>query len=187
MRTSQMTLNRFTRRIARRGAIGLVWCAASLATVSAVAQTCRPPANGRWAQWLDAQEDAGGHALACHVGVSVNGLIGRLTNRGGHNGPACAPNGNAASAWSDRSALLNALRPVIDQEGARYAGGAAGDYVINGVAGTTVGTVVSASDGGKNRSPCQENKGYVCQKTTAWVAIVRKTADDCYLLTAYPR
>ncbi|BCG03298.1 hypothetical protein PPGU19_078660 (plasmid) [Paraburkholderia sp. PGU19] len=83
--------------------------------------------------------------------------------------------------------MLNALRPVIDQEGARYAGGAAGDYVINGVAGTTVGTVVTVSDGGKNRSPCQENKGYVCQKTTAWVAIVRKTADDCYLLTAYPR
>lgn len=117
MRTSQMTLNRVPRRIARRGAIGLVWCAASLATVSAVAQTCRVPANGNWTQWLQAQEDAGGHALACHVGVSVNGLIGRLTNRGGHNGPACMPNGNAASAWSSEAALQDALRTHIVQAG----------------------------------------------------------------------
>lgn len=187
MRTSQMTLNRVTRRIARRGAIGLVWCAASLATVSAVAQTCRPPANGRWTQWLQAQEDAGGHALACHVGVSVNGLIGRLTNRGGHNGPACMPNGNAASAWSSEAALQNALRTHIVQAGASYPGDDPNDYIIHGTAATTVGTVVTVSHDKKNNSPCPGNNGYVCKKTANWVAIVRKTPADCYLLTAYPR
>jgi hypothetical protein len=188
MRTLSIRWNRRSPHTAIRGAIAAACCAASLITASvSVAQTCLPPANGRWPQWLAAQEDAGGHTLACHVGVSENGLIGRLTNRGGHNGPACAPNGNAASAWSGLAAVLDALRPVIQQEGARYANGAAGDYVIDGNQRSTVGTVVSRSDAGKNRSPCQDNKGYVCQKTSTWVAIVRKTANDCYLLTAYPR
>lgn len=179
-----------THRFAR----ALLRCVCALVLVLAVAPAiaqniCQQPANGNWPDWLDRQEAAGGHAEACHLNVEINGLIGRIENRGGHNGPACLP-GAAASVWSQPKLLLDAIKPAIIQDGARYAQGAPGDHIINGSAGATIGTIVTAYTGsnpGKNRSPCPGNRHYVCSNATKWLAIVRKTPEGaCYLLTAYP-
>src|SRR5262245_47340462 len=48
-----------------------------LLAAGAHAQTCLAPANNDWTTWLQAQENAGGHAMQCHLNVTVNGLIGR--------------------------------------------------------------------------------------------------------------
>lgn len=161
-----------------------------LAAAPAIAQSiCERPGSGDWSDWLDRQEAAGGHAEACHLNVSVNGLIGRIEDRGGHKGPACLP-GAAASVWSQRKLLLDAIKPAIIQDGARFAQGAPGNHIINGSAGATIGTIVTAyagSNPGKNRSPCPGNRKYVCSDAIKWLAIVRKTPTGaCYLLTAYP-
>jgi hypothetical protein len=168
--------------------VGLL--ALTFTTFAAVAQTCVPPANKDWTGWLTAQEDAGGHAKACHLGVSVSGLIGRLENRGGSKAPACAPYGEAASSWSDPASLLAAIKPAIIADAAGYAAGAAGTHVIQGVSDKTVGIVVTRFEGSnpaKNRAACDGNNSYVCMKTKTWTAVVRKTeAGACYLVTAYP-
>lgn len=170
--------------VRRGGALALV-----LAVTPAMAQNiCQQPTNGRWSAWLAVQEDAGGHTEACHLNVSINGLIGRIENRGGHLGTACLP-GGAASAWSQERLLLDAIKPAIIEDGSGYAQGAAGNHVIDGSAGAKIGTVVTAYTGpnGKNRSPCPGRSDYVCSDAKRWRAIVRKTAgDDYYLLTAYP-
>lgn len=159
-------------------------------TLGAIAQTCVPPVNGDWTRWLTAQENAGGHTKACHLGVSVSGLIGRLEDRGGGMAPACTPFGAAASAWSDQASLLSAIKPAITSDAAGYAAGEAGTHVIQGVADKPVGIVASRferSNRTKNRAACDGNNSYVCMKTKTWTAVVRKTeAGACYLVTAYP-
>lgn len=154
------------------------------------AQTCLPPTNQDWTAWLQRQEDAGGHTKACHLGVQVTGLIGRLEDRGGAKAPACTPLGNAASAWSDPASLLNAIKPAITKYAAGYAAGPAGNYVIADQANQPIGTTVTRFDGkdpSKNRSSCAKNSSYVCQSTNKWTAVVRKDATGaCYLVTAYP-
>lgn len=177
---------RFARSAVRRGGV----LALVLAVAPAMAQdVCQQPTNGRWPAWLDAQEDAGGHTKSCHLNVTINGLIGRIENRGGHKGPACLP-GAAASAWSQERVLLDAIEPAIIEDGRGFARGAAGDHIISGSAGAKIGTIVTAYTGSnprKNRSPCPGNSKYVCSDAKNWLAIVRKTAGgDCYLLTAYP-
>jgi hypothetical protein len=164
--------------------------ALTFTTFAAAAQTCVPLANGDWSKWLTAQEDAGGHAKACHLGVSVSGLIGRLENRGGSKAPACAPYGEAASSWSDPASLLGAIKPAITADAPGYAAGPAGTHVIQGVSDKPIGIVVTHFEGAdpeKNRSACDGNSSYVCMKTRTWTAVVRRTqAGACYLVTAYP-
>lgn len=172
------------------GAASRILLAVCMLALSAGAfAQCTAPQNNNWTTWLQLQEQSGGHAMACHVNVTINGLIGRIENRGGHNGPACLP-GAAASAWSSQKALIDQIKPGIIQNGQTYLNGAAGNYVINGTAKGTIGTVVTAytgSDPKKNRSPCPGNKGYVCTKTRNWVAVVTKQPGGaCFLLTAYP-
>jgi hypothetical protein len=170
----------------------IILCAATLGSAVAQAQTCLPPKNNDWSAWLDAQENAGGHAEACHVNVAVNGLIGRLENRGGSKGPNCTPGGSAASSWSNTSSLLNAIKPSIIQSAAKeFATSPAGNHVITGTADGTIGTTVTAytdnRDLSKNRSPCDGNKGYVCTTTRNWTAVVQSDGNGgCFLLTAYP-
>lgn len=149
---------------------------------------CAPPGNNKWGQWLSTQEENGGHALACHVNVTISGLIRRIEGGPGHAGPACLP-GAIASAWSSEKSLIDAVKPTIVGQGAFYQNGPAGDYVLHGTARQTIGTRVYAYDGepGKNRHACPKRKDYVCEKTRNWTMIVRKNAQDvCFLLTAYP-
>lgn len=149
---------------------------------------CSPPASGtEWSVWLDKQEEAGGHTKACHLGVDVNGLIGRIENRGGHHGPACFQS-DQASAWSGKYALLRAIKPEIERLSKENIE-APGRYVLSGGMNEAIGTVVSPYKGkpGKNRSACPERHDYKCTKTRKWIGIVHRAEDGaCYLLTAYP-
>ncbi|TXH72725.1 MAG: hypothetical protein E6Q88_05935 [Lysobacteraceae bacterium] len=162
----------------------MIWCSSTYAQ-------CAPPQNKKWKEWLEAQEDAGGHALACHVNIGVNGLIGRIENRGGHQGHACLP-GTIASEWSDIKSLISAISQTITEQGDFFQNGPAGTYTLHGVGKGTVGRRVYAYEGrpGKNRSACHENSGYVCENVREWVAVIVKQAGDdgqCFLLTAYPQ
>lgn len=160
-----------------------------LVAAGAQAQSCKPPKNGDWTAWLNDQEAAGGHTKACHLGVSINGLIGRIEDRGGNQTGVCNP-GTAASTWSDAGGLLNAIKPIISDNAAVIASGLAGDHQFTGKADKVIGTTVTAFDGkdqSKNRSPCPNNRSYVCSTTKSWFAIVRKDSNgNCFLLTAYP-
>ncbi|HKE96226.1 MAG TPA: hypothetical protein VKB34_18095 [Povalibacter sp.] len=158
------------------------------AAVGAHAQTCLPPVGGDWTAWLNRQEAAGGHTLACHVNVSVNGLIGRIENRGGNQSGVCLQTGTASS-WSGPQSLISVITPIIQANAQAIATGPAGDSVYTGRADDTIGTSVTAFEGkdrGKNRNACPKNDSYVCATTRTWRAIVRKTATDCFLLTAFP-
>ncbi|CAB3762138.1 hypothetical protein LMG29542_04251 [Paraburkholderia humisilvae] len=160
------------------------------AAMAASAQTCVPPPHDNWVAWLDNQEEAGGHAQACHLNVSESGLIGRLENRGGGSEDTkCQPNGRAASSWSDKQALIRSIKPSIIDESPRFAIGPAGTLELHGTAERTIGTVVTRFEGrdlGKNVDHC-DNRKYVCASTKKWTAILRKTADGrCFLVTAYP-
>jgi hypothetical protein len=188
-----MILKRFDRSVKDGLRIfgAVILCTATFGSAVAQAQTCLSPKNSDWSAWLDAQENAGGHAEACHVNVAVNGLIGRLEGRGGSKGPNCTAGGAAASSWSDASSLLNAIKPTINQSAATYASSPAGNHVITGTAGQTIGTTVTAytdnKDLSKNRSPCPGNNGYVCTTTKNWTAVVQSDGNGgCFLLTAYP-
>jgi hypothetical protein len=169
-----------------------ILCVAAIAPALAQAQTCLPPSNNDWTAWLTAQENAGGHAKACHVNVAVNGLIGRLEGRGGSLGGTCAAGGAAASAWSDVSSLLDAIKPVIVKSAATdFATGAAGNHVLTGTADKTIGTTVTAytdnKDTSKNKNACPGNSSYVCTTTKKWTAVVQSDGNGgCFLLTAYP-
>lgn len=149
------------------------------------AQTCAPPANGDWKAWLDRQEQAGGHALKCHVGISANGLIGRLENRDGNKSGVCRPNGRQASAWSDVKSLIDALKPALP---AQIDLAQDGDLQLSGSAARSIGQVVRAYDGkpDKNRKACPGNASYECEGTRDWTALVRVRDGQCFLLTAYP-
>lgn len=124
-------------------------------SLPAAGQTCLPPGNNDWTAWLTSQENAGGHALACHVNVTINGLIGRLENRNGHRGPACLPGGAAASSFSSIKSLIDVIKPVIVSHAEGFKNNrVAGDYQFNGTADGTIGTVVSVFNGSKNNHPC---------------------------------
>lgn len=149
---------------------------------------CTPPSPNKWTDWFNTQEENGGHTLACHVNVTINGLIGRIENRGGHQGNACLP-GAAASSWSGMKALIDTIGPEFREQGDFFQTSAPGDYVLHGNAGRTIGTTVYAYQGkpGKNRQACPNRSDYVCEKADEWTAVVRITAPGtCFLLTAYP-
>jgi len=147
-----------------------------------------------WSDWMDAWETAGGHAKACHVGKSDNGLIGRITDRGGNHG-GCPP-AAASSSFTIIGTAAAAIGAAIKDNKAGIKvwvdGGCVGNHVIDGVADATIGTVVSAFEGrdtSKNRDPCGTNKSYVCETTKKFKVVLKgnKATCDCfYLLTAYP-
>jgi hypothetical protein len=173
-----------------RATLAIALTALTLLTGTVHARTCAPPRDNNWTAWLQRQEAAGGHTLACHTGISENGLIGRLTNRSGHQGDACIPGGVAASAWSgangDYSSLINAISGAIADEAPRFDAMPAGNLQLSGTAAQSVGKVVRPIADGNNRHACPKNSRYACTATRTWVAVVRFTDDDCYLLTAYP-
>ena len=116
------------------------------ASVWAVDPTCKPPANNDWSAWLNQQEAAGGHTKACHLGVATNGLIGRLTDRGGNNTGVCTP-GNAASAWSSPSTLQNIIKPIVTAHWDEVNRGPDGNHIYTGSGATTLGTTVKQYTG----------------------------------------
>ncbi|MEM5300177.1 RNase A-like domain-containing protein [Burkholderia sp. JPY481] len=177
-------------RLLRTSVFSAVACALALTMLNAAAQTCLPPANGNWAQWLGQQESAGGHAVRCHVGKSESGLIGRIINRGGGKGDTCAPYPEAASSFTDAKTMLRAISDAIKTSAPGAVTGPNGRTTLTGRSEQKVGLVVktfTGKDPSKNRSPCNANKGFVCQGTRNWVAVIEKNDADCFLLTAYPK
>lgn len=149
---------------------------------------CKPPANGDWSTWLKKQEDAGGHAKKCHVGIQANGLIGRITDRGGNNTGVCAQTG-FASSWTDEKALTSAIKAQVTSNWQQATTAGAGNVQLSDKGSAKLGTTVSKYDGppDKNRSPCGTNKAYVCKDAKAWRAYLARDANgNCHLITAFP-
>lgn len=148
------------------------------------AQECRPPADGKWSAWLDAQEARGGHALACHVNVKENGLIRRIENSDEAQAGCRLPaESDRASAWSDKGKLIDALRQMTPAMWRQVAGGG----TVNGESKYPVGMVVKAGQTKNKQLSCQ-NKSYTCQGAYRYVMVFRQKPDGtCHLLTAYPR
>ena len=158
--------------------------AMALAGVCRAQEVCRPPADGDWPAWLDAQEGMGGHTLACHVGVAENGLIHRIAySDAAAVGCRLPEESDRASAWSDKGALIGALKQISPKQWRQVANGG----VIEGVSDYPVGLVVKAGQARDKRMRCL-NSGYTCQGATRYVLVFRQPAGGpCHLLTAYPK
>lgn len=132
------------------------------------------------ADWLQQQENAGGHTIARHVGKTDQQLIARVTPRRGPRAagsfPASQPPAAAyAAAQATITAKLGAeiddLNAWADEadEGDRRAD----DYVANG----TIGRVAARVPG---RNP-------VIVNTCTFRTVLQANGDGtCYLLTAFP-
>lgn len=142
--------------------------------------------------WLDSNERAGGHVKACHVNKSDNGLIGRITSRGGQQGPNCRQ-GNSASSFTDVSAAVNAIDSVLKEheDAIRqwWDGGAGANLALDGTASGSIGRVVTQYSGkpGKNRSSCPRNSSFVCKDSSSYKVVLASRNQACIVLTAYPQ
>lgn len=124
------------------------------------------------------------YALACHVGVAENGLIHRIAHSDAAvDGCRLPEEGDRASAWSNKGALIGALKQISPKQWRQAANGG----VIEGVSGDPVGLVVKAGQARDKRLRCK-NDSYTCQGATRYVLVFRQPAGGpCHLLTAYPR
>lgn len=122
--------------------------------------------------WLQEQEEAGGHTLARHVGWTDRQLVERLRN---------SPNIAAASTYPDRETAAAAIQAALVQNAAalnRWVRGApvGATRAVDYDAGREIGRVASRPPGLDNIAPGQRLR-----------AVVRKTRDGgCLLLTSYP-
>lgn len=157
------------------------------AHTSASAMTCDAPSGGKkWTDWLDAQETAGGHAKACHLGVSEQGLIRRIEGAGTNVTGVCMPPATTASVWSDKQALLNAAQEALAASKSAIATSPPGNHIYDGVSSTNIGTVVEKGSTSVKKNQCSSNSGYQCKSVSKWKVIFQKTATDCFMLTAFP-
>jgi len=122
--------------------------------------------------WLQQQEQLGGHTIARHVGKSDQQLVERLIN---------APRISAASTYPDLTTATNniqaALRANANTLNSWVSSAAVGEKrAVNYTAGAVVGRVAT-------RPPSLSN----INDSRRLRAVMKKTANgDCLLLTSYP-
>lgn len=142
--------------------------------------------------WLKKNETAGGHVRTCHVGIAANGLIGRITGRGGQQGANCK-SGESASSFTDDSTAASAIDTVLRSETKAinewWAAGAANNLALDGAADSNVGTVITRYEGkpDKNRSACPGNTRFVCKSSRQYKVVLKKKGEACIVLTGYPQ
>jgi len=156
----------------------------------AAVPSCKPPKDNEWKNWLAAQEKLGGHTSQCHVNIKEQGLVNRIIDANSNKSGVCLSNGAVASSWSSEQALIIALKEAT-KSWESIMNHAQGNIVYEGptkASSAKVGVVVSTRSK-TNGNQCKDGKlngTYECKDSAKWKVVFKRTADDCYLLTAYP-
>ena len=171
---------------------------AAIGNISAVG--ILPPEPGSVdAAYIRSSASDGGHAVTCHVGKDVSGLIRRITQTSTHQGPDCMPAAGASSSFFTMGDIVSSVKDLIrtqKREIRTWAATAANGttQAFHGTHSRNIGVVVSKYEGrtGKNRSPCiagsRTDSRFECRKTKKFTVVFRSTGSgNGFILTAYPK
>lgn len=163
--------------------------AAFTATSAAAAPLCVP--SGKSVDWLKANEAAGGHAIACHVGKTEKNLLGRIKGTP-EPGKTCQSGTPAASSFTDVNSAAGFIAATVTghpNEVRNWLALPAGaNLVLNGASkGSNVG-IVMAPEAKKGKGTCSVVGGYDCNKAKTFAVVLARVAgaNVCVVRTAYP-